>query len=150
VSRQTDILAALQARLEGIAKADGYQTDAGAAVFSWLSYRLAPATFPMLVWRDAERTVSTADDFSPSLGEESHILAIDIEGMIRCSDDIAELRALIEDVRKAVAVDIYWGGLADTTENWQDSKTVEDTEEGLLGFCRITFEIIYNLGNWED
>lgn len=145
MSAYADILAAIEARLGQILVANGYRTDAGAAVWKNLEYQTAPPQKPCLIYYPGELSDSLDGDPAPGAGEENHLLPVEIEGFISDTERGDAAEALKLDILQALKADPYFGGL---TEGWSgaitSSSTVEDGgAEGFIGFAKASVTLFY-------
>lgn len=140
-SIRQQIMDKIESRLGTILVSNGYQTDIGNNVFPWLL--TTPAILPAVVFRDPTRNVSAH--------MEAHLstVSVDVEvfGAAGFTDD--DIRAMIQDVIKAVGTDTTWDGLALDTELVSDSVVI-DTQANAVKNGLITFKVAYRGGRFSE
>lgn len=109
MSNRQQIIDAIETRLKTILTTGGYATNAGQHVYVWRTTPLADADLPALLVSDTGVTKNM--DVS-TLDTDYWDLLVDIEAATTGSSSREVMRSILADVRKAVKVDLTWGGLA--------------------------------------
>lgn len=136
---------AVDARLKTILAQNGYETDIGLNVFPWRTSTLEDAELPAICCRDGD-----SKKYDETVGEVIRELPVEITVILASGATTPdELRAVLADVYKAIAVDVSWGGLAqDTAIPNIDNMTVEQGEK-IQGGASVTISILYSTNRWE-
>lgn len=141
VQEQTDnFIAAL---LATITTANGYQTNAGAAVYKNLEYTAHPDVMPSIAWFPGD--LQSGVDVGPvpaEMGETNHQYPMSWEGFISDTLDGAAGRKLKADLVKALFADPRFGGLIDTIDSCKSSVAVQAGDE-IFSIVQVSFTIYY-------
>lgn len=151
MSRRQDIITALDTRLKGILKTEGYQTDMGKNVREWYAFPVneAPDT-DSLLYEDPSCARVEPYEYDDNV-QSYHYKRLTVHIYIVTSGSTAPaaLRVRIADVLKAIGTDVTWGGLAlDTELEGDDSEVVHEKKK--IGGTRITISIDYKVERWDD
>jgi hypothetical protein len=132
-----ELVAAVVARFGGITVAGGYLTDTGKNVVLWAVNPLPQEKLPGIVVRDRRCETTLVGRVAH---EHRYYFEADLYSPIA-----VDVRAVLADVQKAIAVDIRWlvGGrpLAVDTQPLDDELD-RGQEERLLNGCRYRFVVI--------
>src|SRR3972149_7891075 len=124
------IMQAVMTRMAGILQTADYYSDLGGNVFEWR---------PKIVFEGVAGYVPTEQDELPALhirdpldqatvrdlsGNEDHELTLELEIAHEGGATGQEMRRQIQDVRKAISVDLTWGGLVRETSQEMPAETV--------------------------
>lgn len=124
------IMAAVVTRMQEILSASGYYSNLGQNIYEWrpklvteggASYVPFEQTeLPAIDIRDPLDTVVTIEQG----GTEEHSLSVEFEIAHEAAATGQTMRKQIADVRKAIGVDVSWGGLASDTSREMTTETV--------------------------
>jgi len=145
MSAELGILAALEAILETVLVANGYQTDAGTNVYKNLEYETQPesAIWPCIIYFPGELQSGFEGDPAPSLGEQNNFLPIRIEAFIQDDERGTNGQALKEDLRKAVTAAGMFGGLAELVQDYGSKAEVKSGSEGYWSYVAVQFTVFF-------
>lgn len=130
------IISSMDNRFKTILVANGYQTDIGEHVFWWKKTPLAQIDLPGMNCRDRRQTKS----FGAGIYDNS--LTVEIEAGVLGRAAPEDLRKILADIEKAIAVDETWGQLAGTTEIGDDEMNLEEDEQRVAG-ARMILTVEY-------
>ncbi len=108
MSKRQDIITALEARLQTITIANGYNTDAGGRVFVWRTAQVEPAEAPCLLVEDTK----LKRKYDTVMGQVHNRLHCAVLAVMVGQDDEAA-RVLEADIIKCLGTWQTAGGLAD-------------------------------------
>jgi len=142
-ARQT-VVDAIDARLKTIlVSPGGYETNLGANVFAWRATPFTETELPGLAYRDLDE----ANDIS--VGEWEHFLTLEIDiHVFDETDAMAELRAAIKDVVKAIGTDTTFGGLTQDVAPSQRDFIKITQNDGRFAGCTLTMIVTYLTDRW--
>lgn len=140
MSRQL-IVDAMNTRFATITVENGYQTNIGLKRREWHVTSLDTAQMDTIILRDMD-DVRRTDPQGHNSGAHNWALRVVIDAILLPADsNPAKARKAIADIKKAIAVDPSWGGLARRTEEVRDSVMVE--KEGTrVGGAQVHIDII--------
>ncbi len=143
MSKRTDIIAALEARLKTITIAHGYQTDIGSHVTTWRVSKFLPAELPALNIKYAvDPDTIDGEGMSGPKNVWNRSLPVGITMLAKGTTTIADIEKMIGDVWKAISTDDGFSGNAITVTP-ESEMIIEDQEERLIAGAIITFKIEY-------
>ncbi len=129
--------------LATITTANGYNTDAGAAVYKNLEYTEHPDVMPCIAWfPGGKQTGVEIGPAPPEMGEVNHAYAMSWEGFIADDLDGAQGRLLKADLVKALYADFRFGGLVDVIDGCTSSAAVQAGDE-VFSIVQVSFTIFY-------
>lgn len=135
-SKRQQIVDALATAMATITTGNGYQTDAGANVSTWLIRDLDETELPSIEVRDVGQSVGSAISTSEwNLNVEIEITAAGTTAPAIC-------RAAMADVYQALGVDNTLGGLAIRVDSSGDDLTVDQTESKIARGT-VAIEVAY-------
>ncbi len=146
-ARQT-LVDRILARFAGITTAGGYQTNIGAKKKEWQTTPLDESESPAILVRDPVDVVRP-DPNGPNSSKHTWAQQIIADAVLPESDQNAvEARKAISDIKKAVAVDQTWGGLAKRSEEVSDKLMLDKTGARVAG-VQVIFNVITSRRPWE-
>ena len=104
---RTDLMAAVEARLEGVTKANGYRTNLGEWLRTWSADAPNWDELPVLRVSDPSAEVAQA-----LYGGLQHTVTIPVELLLPGGANPSDLRDCAADLLSAVGADPLWSGLA--------------------------------------
>ena len=132
------IMDAIGTRLAGITIANGYASNAGNSVFADRVTPFIETELPGIMYRDPDE-----DEEALTMGYKHLTMKVEIEAFAYGPTAPKEVRnKLVADVKKAVRVDLSWGGLALDTRITGRSMQIEHMER-LIASAVIRLEIDY-------
>ena len=132
------IMDAIGTRLAGITIANGYASNAGNSVFTDRVTPFIETELPGIIYRDPDE-----DEEALTMGYLHLTMKVEIEVMAYGPTAPKDVRnVLVADVKKAVRVDLSWGGLALDTRITGRSIQIEHMER-LIASAVIRLEIDY-------
>lgn len=140
---QAQIDAYIAALLATITTVNGYQTDAGAAVYKDLEYTVHPDVMPSIAWFPGEMQSGVeVGPVPPEMGETNHSYPMSWEGFIADTLDGAEGRKLKADLIKELYADFRFGGLIEIIDSCKSSVAVQAGDE-IFSIVQVSFTIYY-------
>ncbi len=136
------IVNAIANRFRQITVANGYNTDVGNSVYVWNDSPFSVDELPALNIRDES---SDIEDLTNSTERVRLTVRVDI--VVSNSDPIPTIRAILQDIRKAVAVDETWGGLALYTAMVGDEIDSVSAED-VIASAFMKFYVVYDVPRW--
>lgn len=130
------IISSMDTRFKTILVTNGYQTDIGKHVFWWKKTPFAQADLPGMNCRDRRQTKSFG------AGIYDNFLTVEIEAGVSGMVSTEDLRKILADIEKAIAIDETWGQLAGTTEIEDDEMNLEEDEQRIAG-ARMILRVEY-------
>ena len=132
------IMDAIGTRLADITVTNGYASNAGNSIFADRVTPLIETELPGIVYRDPDE-----DEEALTFGSHQMTMKVEIEIMAYGATAPKDVRnKLVADVKKAVRVDLSWGGLALDTRITGRSMQIEHMER-LIASAVIRLEIDY-------
>jgi len=120
MSKRQGIVTAANTRFAGIRTANGYQTNIGAIEREWQTTPLGENERTAVMVSDPVDT-KLPDPIGPNSSRCLWALTLVIDAQLEESaQNAVEGRKAIDDIKKAIAVDDTWGGLAKRTEEVVD------------------------------
>jgi hypothetical protein len=140
---QNQIDTYITALLATILTANGYQTDAGAAVYKELEYTAHPDVMPCIAWFPGDlQSGLEVGPVPPELGETNHMYPMSWEGFIADDLDGAAGRMLKADLVKALYEDPRFGGLIEIIDSCKSSVAVQPGDD-IFSMVQVSFVIFY-------
>jgi len=130
------IVDAIEQRMKMIRQINGYETDIGENIFWWLESPLTIEDLPGMICRDR------VNKRSAGLGIYDNTMQVEIEAKNEGSMGSEDVRNIIADIERVVALDETWGGLAFGTEIVEDEIMVEQNEYTIAA-VKLTLTIEY-------
>lgn len=145
MSKELDILTALETALNGITVAGGYQTDAGTNVFKNLEYETAPESslWPCCIYFPGELSSGYEGDIPPALGEQNNFLPILLEGFILDDERGTNGQKLKEDFRKMITAAGSFGNRVEEVTSYKSDLEVKPGAEGYWSYVSASFVLFY-------
>jgi hypothetical protein len=142
-SKRQQIIDKVKARMQTITTANGYKTDAGQHVFTWLSRVLADSELDAIDIRD-----KTCPQEQSSLSLYTNKLRVEFEAKTKAASITDEAaREILDDIYKAIGVDDTWDGLAENTEPIENNMDIQQSDK-IAGAATIVVEIEYTTEKW--
>lgn len=143
MTKQAQIDTYIAVLLASITTANGYQTNAGAAVYKELEYAAHPDVMPSIAWFLGElQSGVEAGPSPPEMGETNHLYPMFWEGFITDTLDGAEGRKLKADLVKALYSDYHFGGLIEIIDGCKSSVAVQAGDD-IYSIVQVSFTIFY-------
>ena len=143
MTKQAQIDSYIAALLATITVANGYQTNAGAAVYKELEYTAHPDVMPSIAWFPGElQSGVEIGPVPPEMGETNHSYPMSWEGFISDTLDGAAGRALKADLVKALYADWRFGGLIEIIDSCKTSVAVQAGDD-IFSIVQLSFTIYY-------
>lgn len=150
-ARQT-LMDRLLARFALIKTADGYLTNLGSTtVKEWQTTALdeSEVASGKILVRDPV-DIAQPDPLGPNSSRRTWAQQVIVEAVLQETAQNAVMgRKAISDIKKAVAVDQTWGGLAKRSEEVTDQLMLDSTGARVAG-ARVTFNVITSRKPWEN
>jgi len=128
------IMEAFEARMKTILVSNGYSTNLGRSVEAWKTTDWEEDALPGLIYRDTENEQTPYSQL-----QYTNILTVETEiTPAPGAASITDARAIMADVKRAIAADDRWGGLAEDTQPAGDKI---ETEQQSRIVTRITMKI---------
>lgn len=141
MSLRQQLVDAVLARFALITTANSYQTNIGANLEEWRTTPLGENETNFLNVRDTEDVIQP-DPQGPNSGKRTWALLISAEAvMAETGQNAQHARKAIADIKKAIAIDQTWGGLARRTDEVSDS-LMHDRSGARLGGALVQFKIV--------
>jgi hypothetical protein len=137
-SLRQQIVDGLAVRLATITRGNGYQTDAGANVFAWRKYAIAPGECPCLLVQDTDLTT----DYSRIIGLSEKQLTCEIVAVAAGDTSVTQARAIEADLFRCLAGWETAGGLADRLLIDKSSLVMEQHDK-VAAAVQMTVAITY-------
>ena len=129
-------------RFSQISTANGYNTDVK-TVKEWHHGNFDERDLPAIVVRDKSST-----DLQLTNIEHQHLLKFEIDVLVKSNTAPSDVRKLLEDVYKAIAVDDTWNGLAEYTKPMGNEMIIQSQDKAVSGIG-IDIEVSYITNAWE-
>lgn len=136
------IVDAIADRFRQITTASGYNTDVGNSVYVWHHSPFSVDELPALNLRDESSDIEALTNST-----ERVRLTIRVDIVVSNSNPIPTIRAILQDIRKAVAVDETWGGLALYTVMVGDEIDSVSAED-IIASAFAKFYVFYDVPRW--
>ncbi len=148
MSKRQTIVDAILTRSATMIVANGYQTNIGAKTREWHVTSLDNAQLDTLIIRDLD-DVKRRDPNGENSSKHTWALRVLFDAVLTPADgNPAKARKAIADIKKMIAVDPTWGGLAKRTEEVKDSLMIE--KEGTrVGGAQVAVDIITSRKHFE-
>ena len=154
--KRDQIMSAVVAGMKNILEENGYNSDLGANVFEWRPKIIDPSgsgyvpteqdELPALHVRDPlDKAVTIEQD-----GSEDHELTLELEIAHEGGAAGAAMRGQIADVRKAIGVDVTWGGLASDTSREMTAETIRVQADRTFFRTLIRTKITYTTSEYAE
>ena len=154
--KRDQIMSAVVAGMKNILDENGYNSDLGANVFEWRPKIIDPSgsgyvpteqdELPALHVRDPlDKAVTIEQD-----GSEDHDLTLELEIAHEGGATGAAMRGQIADVRKAIGVDVTWGGLASDTSREMTAETIRVQADRTFFRTLIRTKITYTTSEYAE
>ena len=154
--KRDQIMSAFVAGMKNILEENGYNSDLGANVFEWRPKIIDPSgsgyvpteqdELPALHVRDPlDKAVTIEQD-----GSEDHELTLELEIAHEGGAAGAAMRGQIADVRKAIGVDVTWGGLASDTSREMTAETIRVQADRTFFRTLIRTKITYTTSEYAE
>lgn len=144
-SQKQQIFDSINARLETILRANGYNSDVGAHVFPW---KLTPVDdqnqLPAIRFRDVTALRTS------HIGKATiHRAQYELEALARSDSTADEIRDILRDVVRALGVDVTLGGLAADIELSEDNFMI-DVASRVIASGQMTATVTYRAGEYDE
>lgn len=136
------VVDAVASRFRQILVANGYNTDVGNSVYIWKDTAFSVEELPALNIRDES---SDIEDLTNK--QETIRLNFRTDIVVSNSNPIPTIRAILEDVRKAISVDETFGGLVLYTRMVGD-EIDSVSKEDLIASAFVRFYTVYDVARW--
>ena len=154
--KRDQIMSAVVAGMKNILDENGYNSDLGANVFEWRPKIIDPSgsgyvpteqdELPALHVRDPlDKAVTIEQD-----GSEDHDLTLELEIAHEGGATGAAMRGQIADVRKAIGVDVTWGGLASDISREMTAETIRVQADRTFFRTLIRTKITYTTSEYAE
>ena len=136
------VVNAMADRFRQIQTTNGYNTDVGNSVFIWKDTPFSVEELPALNLRDESSDIEDLTNAS-----ELVRLNIRTDIVVSNNDPIPTIRAILEDIRKAISVDETFGGLVLYTRMVGD-EIDSVSKEDLIASAFVRFYTVYEVPRW--
>ncbi len=136
------VVNAVADRFRQILVANGYNTDVGNSVFVWKDTPFSVEELPALNIRDESSDIEEHTNVS-----ELFRLNIRTDIVVSNNDPIPTIRAILQDVRKAISVDETFGGLVLYTRMVGD-EIDSVSKEDLIASAYVRLYVVYEVPRW--
>ncbi len=136
------VVNAMADRFRQILTTNGYNTDVGNSVHIWKDTPFSVEELPALNLRDESSDIE-------DLTNASEIVRLNIRTdiVVSNSDPIPTIRAILEDIRKAISVDETFGGLVLYTRMVGD-EIDSVSKEDLIASAFVRLYTVYEVPRW--
>lgn len=139
---------AVDTRFGNITTANGYLTNIGGKYKQWFVTAPDDSQMDMITVRDTIDT-QLSDPQGPNSGKHRWALTIVADAIFNPSDTgPVKARQAIADIKKAIAVDQRWGGLATRTQEVSDQIMIQKEGTRVAG-AQVIFKIITSRQHFE-
>ena len=136
------VVNAMADRFRQILTTNGYNTDVGNSVFVWKDTPFSVEELPALNLRDES---SDIEDLTNATERVRLNIRTDI--VVSNNDPIPTIRAILEDIRKAISVDETFGGLVLYTRMVGD-EIDSVSKEDLVASAFVRLYTVYEVPRW--
>ena len=129
-------------RFRQILITNGYNTDVGNSVFVWKDTPFSVEELPALNIRDESSDIEDLTNVTERIR-----LNIRTDIVVSNNDPIPTIRAILEDIRKAISVDETFGGLVLYTRMMGD-EIDSVSKEDLIASAFVRLYTVYEVPRW--
>jgi len=141
-TQRQQIMSALGVRLGTIRTANGYRTNIGANVLEDPVDEQEPGDLPVVMYRDMDMSTEKF------MSRHQHTLSIEVGVTLQAAAPLPEIRKVVDDMHKAIGVDIQFGGLCTLTSPPTSSWDVYGDGADLVTGIIFKFTIEYRTTEW--
>ena len=145
MNKRQQIVDAIETRMKTIRTTNGYATNAGAHVFTWIRTQVPETEMPAISIYDGDCPI---DYDNAPLNFPHHLLDVALVAEAKGSTAQVDVRKIIADIVKAIGADLTWGGLAIDTDLISHGINMEQGDKP-AGAGIVQIRITYRTPLWE-
>ena len=136
------VVNAIANRFRQILVANGYNTDVGNSVYIWKDTPFSVEELPALNLKDEASDIEDLTNLTERIR-----LNFKVDIIVANNDPIPTVRAILEDIRKAISVDETFGGLVLYTRMVGD-EIDSVSKEDLIASAFVRLYTVYEVPRW--